>query len=216
MSQTMVMSSGQRQAGVPQHMAPSGTSRLERWLGNPTESGKIVQITPQMIQSMSPQELMKIARNNIAIWGQEGYDEFVSQITGSHMLRKPKAFTPLLLPKVPYLGSVKLGEVILAKKDGKYLLNQIFTSNFVADIDTSGKGDLFNLHDKGPGNSAKMFYGMHVVVDRQGNPLGFDRSRGKNGVSFQTTKRAEAAVQIESAATGLNIDMLRERFAARR
>jgi hypothetical protein len=213
MSQAMVMSSGQRQAGVPQQ---TRVSRLDRWTGKVDETGKIVQITPQMLATLSPQEIMKLAMNNIAIWGQEGYDEFVAQITGAHKLRKPKEFKAQLLPKVPYLGAVKLGEVILAEKDGKFLINQIFSSNFVADIDTSGKGDLYNLRSKEPGNAAKMFYGMHVVVDRLGNPLGFERSRGKNGVSFQTTSRAEAAVQIESAATGQNVDMLRERFTARR
>ncbi len=213
MSQTMVMSSGQRQMGVPQAVAAAGPSRLERWgVVESDSTPKIVQITPQMLQTMSPQEIARIAMSNIAIWGGQENDFFTKLLPANHMLRKPKKFDPQILQKAPYLGSCKIGEVLVEKKnDGSMVTQQMFMANFIADIDTSGKGDLFNLQSKDIGNGPKMFYSLNLVLDPSGKPIGFDRGKGKGGVSFQTLNKADAAWHIAAAATGMTVEELKER-----
>jgi hypothetical protein len=216
MSQTLVMSAGQRQAGVlPLQMA--STSRLDRWTGAENATvAKLVKITPQMLQQMSPEEIARIAMSNIAILGGQDAELFHSKLPVGHKLLAPKSFKPQLLKQAPYLGSCKIGEVVLAENNGKRLINQMFVANFLADIDTGSQdGNLYKLHNKNISDSTQMYFGMNVVVDRSGNPLGFDRSRGKAGVSFQTENRAEALWQIAAASTGMTVEQLREKMGKR-
>lgn len=214
MLQTMVTNSGQRPgAGMPpQASGGQSASRLDRWLGSDDGDSRIIEITPEMLASKTPQEIAKIAMRNLAIFGSQQHAFFKSKLPSEHKLITPKEFTPVLLPKSSYLGRCKVGEVLLARSGDKALVHQMFTANFLADINTSGKGDLFNLHNKNIGNTPKMFFGMNVIIDRNG-PIGFDLSRGKNGITFQTENQTEAAWEIAAAATGQTVEQLREKLA---
>lgn len=59
-----------------------------------------------------------------------------------------------------------------------------------------------------------MFFGVHVVVDRDGNPLGFDRKRGVDGIAFKTKDLNKALYNVAAAATGLSMAQLKARAQA--
>jgi len=61
-----------------------------------------------------------------------------------------------------------------------------------------------------------MFFGLHLILDRDGNLLGFDKRLGDNGVAFKTKDITTALYNIASASTGLSMDALQARAAASR
>jgi hypothetical protein len=83
----------------------------------------------------------------------------------------------------------------------------MFMGNFDADIDpTRAVQDLYRVNSRDFGET---FYGLHMLLD--GNKfVGFDRSRGDQGLAFHTSDRREANLHIASAALGLTIDQLKE------
>ncbi|MNL64306.1 hypothetical protein D3C87_1885070 [compost metagenome] len=54
-----------------------------------------------------------------------------------------------------------------------------------------------------------MFYGVHILVDRSGNCVDFDRSRGRDGIAFKTRDISLALTSVASASTGLSVAELR-------
>lgn len=192
-------------------------TRLDRWLGIPEEvPARFVPLTPDMLKTMKPEDILKLTMNNLALMGQSEIDMILKLLPEQHSLRRPKAFRPMPLRKLPYLGACKIGEVIVREHNGKYLVNQIYMANFEADLDTSGQGDLFLGISKEVSNKPRMYYGLNVVVDRMGQALGFDRTTGDGGVAFQTRDKAEAVWQIAAASTHQTVEQLRAKRAPKR
>ncbi|CAN7628934.1 hypothetical protein [Rhizobium sp. LjRoot258] len=92
-------------------------------------------------------------------------------------------------------------------------MTQMFIANFDGDLDTA---DGANFYKPASRDFGQMFYGVHILVDRFGNPLGFDRGRGENGVAFKTKDVTKALYSIASASTGLSIEALQKRAAAKK
>ena len=192
-------------------------ARLDRWLGISEEAPpRFVPITPDMVKTMKPEDILKLTMNNLALMGQSEVDMILKLLPDNHSLRRPKTFKPMPIRKLPYLGACKMGEVIVKEQGGKYLVNQIYMANFEADIDTSGERDLFTGITREVSNKPRMFYGLNVVVDRMGQALGFDRNAGDGGLAFQTTDKAEAVWHIAAASTHQTVEQLRARQAGRR
>lgn len=197
---------------------PAGdVTRLDRWLGITEEApARFVPITPELLKTMKPEDILKLTMSNLALMGQSEIDLILKLLPESHSLRRPKTFRPMPLRKMPYLGSCKVGEVIVREHNGKYLVNQIYMANFEADLDTSGQGDLFHGITREVCNKPRMYYGLNVVVDRVGQALGFDRTAGNDGIAFQTNDKAEAVWQIAAASTHQTVEQLRAKRAPRR
>ena len=204
--------------GRTQSAPPAGdVSRLDRWIGlDDAAAPRFVPLSEEKIRQMKPEDILKLTMNNLALMGQSEIDLILNLLPENHQLRRPKQFKPMTLRNLPHLGACKVGEVIVSKADGKYLVNQIYLANFEAGIDTSGRGDLFREVSREVSNKPRMYYGLNVVVDRMGQAIGFDRSAGKGGIAFQTTDKAEAVWHIAAASTHQSVEALRASRGARR
>lgn len=216
MSQAQVMSSGARPNGV-NGGAGGQPSRLDRWMGAAeAPQRKFIPLTPEMVMKLTAQQLLEITTNNLSILGEQYNAEFLADLPNGHRLVTPKQFKPQVLQSAPYMGACKIGEVMLAKKDGKILTHQMFMANFIGQINTADPSKLYIPTKKEVSNTPKMFFGLNVVVDAVlQNPLGFQRTLGKDGVSFQTTDKEEAMYLVNAAATGRSVEAVRAQMAPR-
>jgi hypothetical protein len=108
----------------------------------------------------------------------------------------------------PWLGQCKLGEVKGERVNGMTRVQQFFLGNFDAEINTSGKGDLYQLGKNK--DFSQVFYGLHMLIGDDNKFKGFDLSMGSDGIAFQTGNMNEALYAIASAATGMTVEQLRE------
>ncbi len=160
---------------------------------------------------MAAAEVAAITKENMAILGEDACELFVSRLPREHRLRK--AIRSAVLPTAPYLGLCKFGEVLTDRVGDNFHITQIFITNFDGNVETSDSGSLCtpisNKFDQ-------MQFGVHVIVDRLGNRIGFDRNRGQDGLAFKTKNIGQALYHIASESTGLSIEALQARAAAAR
>jgi len=162
-----------------------------------------------ILPSMTANEVAVATKGNLALLGTDAYSVFASKLPAESRMRK--AIRSTVLPTVPYLGSCKFGEVVLDHSESCYSVLQFYIANFEANLDTSGTSEFYQLKSKDFG---QMYFGVNVLVDRNGNALGFDRTRGDNAVAFKTSDLSAALYAIASASTGLTIEDL-QAMAAR-
>ncbi len=193
-------------------LSNADTSRLDRWLGEQENGPRFISLTPDLLKRMKAEEILKITMSNLAILGSEEARQIVSLLPKAHKLRVPKAMKPRALPTMPYLGACKIGEVIRGQDGDRFHVTQMFMSNFVSEISPAPNGDIFRNVKKEIGNTTKMFYALDLICDNTGRALGFDRSTGKNGLSFQTQNKADAVWEIAAAATGQTVEALRAKL----
>jgi len=172
-----------------------------------TSSRKFRKITANMAVS----EVAAATKENLSILGDDASDLFRSKLPAGHKMRR--TVRPSLLHGIPYLGTCKFGEVVTERGQDKYAVTQMFIANFDGDLDTA---DGANFYKPASRDFGQMFYGVHILVDRFGNPLGFDRDRGENGIAFKTKDVTKALYSIASASTGLSIEALQKRAAAKK
>ena len=191
----------------------NGAPKYTRWFhgedGNrepmATSAKKFRKIDP----SMAAAEVAAITKENMAILGTDACDLFVSRLPREHRMRK--AIRSAVLPSVPYFGLCKFGEVVADRVDDTFHITQIFITNFDGEVETSGKANFCT-----PINNKfdQMRFGVHVIVDRLGNRIGFDRERGEDGLAFKTKNIGQALFHIASESTGLSLEVLQMRAAA--
>jgi hypothetical protein len=159
--------------------------------------------------SMAAAEVAAITKENMAILGGDACELFVSRLPREHRLRK--AIRSAVLPSAPYLGLCKFGEVLSERVGDNFHITQIFITNFDGNVGTDDNASLCvpisNKFDQ-------MLFGVHVIVDRLGNRIGFDRSRGNDGLAFKTKNIGQALYHIASESTGLSLEDLQVRAAA--
>jgi hypothetical protein len=172
-----------------------------------TSSRKFRKITPEMAVA----EVAAATKENLSILGDDAHDLFASKLPAGHKMRR--AIRSSILPSIPYLGTCKFGEIVTDRGQDKYGVTQIFIANFEGSLDTA---DGANFCTPSSREFGQMFYGVHLIVDRFGNPLGFNRSRGNNGIAFQTKDISSALYSIASASTGLSMEELQARAAPAR
>ena len=88
----------------------------------------------------------------------------------------------------------------------------MFIANFEGDLDTTAGG--VNLYKTRSRDFDQMFFGLHLILDRNGNFLSFNHELGDNGVAFKTKDITTALYNIASASTGLSMEALQARAAA--
>lgn len=203
-------------AKAPLSVASSATeamvasARYTRWFhgedGQPeplsTSSRKFRPLTPEMLAA----EVAAVTKDNLAILGEDASDLFTARLPNGHRLRK--AIRSSILPRIPYLGACKFGEILTDRSDDKLGVTQIFITNFDTELDTR---DPANFYKPVSRDFDQMIFGLHMIVDRDGKPLGFNRERGRDGIAFKTKDITEALYQIASASTGLSIQELAAR-----
>ncbi|WP_160009922.1 DUF6656 family protein [Rhizobium sp. 18055] len=195
--------------------AEVATAKYSRWFHGEdetpepmaTSSRKFTKITANMAVA----EVAAATKGNLSILGDDASDLFTSKLPAGHKMRK--AVRSSLLPGIPYLGTCKFGEVVTERGQDKFAVTQMFIANFDGDFDTSEGANFYKPVSRDFG---QMFYGVHILVDRLGNPLGFDRERGENGIAFKTKDVTKALYSIASASTGLSIEALVARATAAR
>jgi len=171
-----------------------------------TSAKKFRRITPDMAVA----EVVAATRENMAILGDDASNLFAPKLPGEHRMRK--AIRSSILPNVPYLGTCKFGEIVTGQSKDALAVTQIFIANFDGDIDTAaGSVALFKPRSR---DFDQMFFGLHLIVDRSGNPLGFNHKLGEHGVAFKTKDITAALYNIASASTGMSIKELQQRAAA--
>lgn len=206
-----VARSSQNQIGKAD--AQGGAARYSRWFFSEdgpeplaTASKNFKEIAPRMAAA----EVAAATKDNMAILGNEACDLFMSRLPKDHKMRK--AIRSSVLAQTPYLGSCKFGEVLAARNADTYSVMQIFIANFEGELNTTA-GATFVVPTRL--DYDQMFYGVHVIVDKIGNPIDFDRARGRNGIAFKTKDLTTALYSIASASTGLSLEALRARASAK-
>lgn len=214
--QAQVMNNANR---IAANVAGQGqaNSRLDRWLGEAAPGGpKLITLTEEMLRKLTVEQMLEITRNNLPILGKQAHSLFVPKLPEGHKLMTPKEFRPLPSRQAPYLGACKIGQVVVGRDGDRFHVNEVFMSTFDADIDLSGKnGDLYVLKDKNVSTEARMFYGINTIWNSKGDMLGFDMQRGDKGVAFQTNNQREALFEIAAASTGVTVEELKQRLAAK-
>lgn len=193
--------------------AEVATARYSKWFHDndgqtepmATSSRKFRKITPYMAAA----EVAAATLENLTILGNDAGDIFTPRLPVEHKMRK--AIRSSIMPGVPYPGTCKFGEIVTDRGHDKYGVAQIFIANFDGDLDTRCANSY--LKPKGR-DFDQMIYGVHLIVDRFGKPLGINRSRGSEGVAFKTKDLTEALYQIASVSSGLSKGELHQRLGA--
>lgn len=178
-------------------------SRYGHWFyGEKVAIRKLRPITNEMTAA----EVAAATRENLALIGEETRKRIVAKLPAGHNLYR--AVRAATLRGAPHLGTCKFGEIITDYDHEKYELMQVFLSNFAGLIDASDTARFLTPMSR---RYDQMFFGLHVQVDRAGNPIGFNRRLGSDGVAFQTRDLIKAFFHIASASTGIPPERLRAR-----
>ena len=191
------------------------TPRYDRWFqgedGSPepmaTASKKFCTIEP----GMAAGQIMAITKDNLAILGEDASRLFMEKLPEAHRMRR--AIRSSVLSKFPHLGVCKFGEIITEKNDDGHRVTQVFVANFDGVLNPFKVDDFCTPISRG---FDQMFYGIHIVVDRNGNVRGLDRDRGQNGIAFRTKDMANALFSVASLSTGLSMEALKAMAPSRK
>ncbi len=219
--QAQVMNNANRSpAMMAANAQQGGSSRIDRWLGQASPSaGQIITLTEEQLRKMTPEQILKVTMQNLPLIGAKASDMFLSKLPEGNKLKSPKVLTGNALRSAPWLGSCKIGHVVLGQDGDRVHLKEIFVSTFDADIDLTGKtktGEIFSLRDRKISTEPRMIYGINSIckvetIAGQSRlaPLGFNLREGDRGVAFQTNNKLEAFYEIVSASTGRSIEELK-------
>jgi hypothetical protein len=188
-----------------------GPTKYSRWFfGEENQSGVRIhkpKLRPIDIGRMAAAEIAEITVSNLGILGGENWELFASKLPSNHKMRKHIHAALIAKNVAPWLGSCKIGEVWGERVNGMTSVQQFFIGNFDAEINTSGKGDIYQIKSR---DFSQVFFSMHMLIDDEKRFRGFDRSKGADGVAFQTSNAREAHYGIASAAMGMTIEQLQE------
>lgn len=213
-----IAENARRQAALANQSSQAGTTKYSKWFfGEENSDGQARQRTasgPQFKQidfgRMAAAEIASATLNNLGILGEENFSKFAKSLGQKHSLKKE--LYPGLIAKntMPWLGSCKMGVVENGMIGRMKSVQAIFMGNFDADIDpTRPVQDLYRVKNRDFGET---FYGLHMLLDTQNQNkfVGFDHSRGDQGLAFHTSNIREANMHIASAALGLSFEQLME------
>lgn len=189
----------------------AGSTKYSRWFfGEENQQGGVVskpKLQPIDIARMAAEQIGSITISNLGILGDENWELFATKLPGNHKMKKQIQAALIARNAAPWLGSCKIGEVWGERKGEFTSVQQFFIGNFDAEINTSGKGDVYQLKSKEFGQT---FFGMHMLIDSNKRFRGFDHSKGTDGIAFHTSNVREAYYGIASGALGMTIAQLEE------
>lgn len=163
----------------------------------------------KIVPTMDVIEVASATRENLSIMGDDAHDLFSGRLPANNRMRR--AIRSTVLPNIPYLGSCKFGEVVVGQTAENYSVLQLFIANFDGEFDTAAGATFYKPYSR---DFDQMFFGVHLMVDRNGNALGFDRQRGLDGIAFKTKDLNKALYNVAAAATGLSMEQLKARALA--
>jgi hypothetical protein len=189
-----------------------GSTKYSKWFfGEENQAGDRIakpKLRPIDIARMAAAEIGSITLSNLGILGDENFAMFAGKLPSNHKMKKHLHASLITKEIAPWLGSCKLGEVWGGRdKDGFNQVQQFFIGNFDAEINTSGKGGVYQIKNK---DFSQVFYSLHMLIDDNKTFRGFDRSMGSDGVAFQTGDMRVAHYGIASAALGMTVEQLME------
>ncbi|NTF16981.1 hypothetical protein G6L37_00880 [Agrobacterium rubi] len=191
--------------------AQIGATKYSKWFfGEENQAGDRIskpKLRPIDIARMAADEIAGITVSNLGILGDENWDLFTTKLPAGHKMKKHIHAALIAKNVAPWLGSCKIGEVWGERTNGMTSVQQFFIGNFNAEINTSGKGEIYQIKSK---EFSQVFFGLHMLIDDNKRFRGFDLSKGDDGLSFQTANAREAYYGIASAALGMTIPQLEE------
>lgn len=192
---------------------PGASARYGRWFHGEDGTSEPMATARKKFRkidaAMAAAEVAAITKDNMAILGEDAFQLFVHKLPAEHKLRK--SVRAAVLSSVPYLGLSKFGEVVSGRSGDHLAVTQVFITNFDAELNLDNEANFCTPKDR---QFDQMIFGVHFLMDRNGNRIGFDRQRGANGVAFQTKDMNEALRQIASASTGISLQALEARMVA--
>lgn len=151
----------------------------------------------------TPEEIAEVTHNMLLRTGDRIGQKMLTRLPPGHKVRR--ALRSAVLVQYPQFGACKFGEVVTETGRGVHRATQMFFANFDGALDLSGIGDFLTpVHEE----EDRMFYGIHVLVDQNGNLLDFDRERGRGGIAFRTKNADKALLSIAAIGTGLSLEVL--------
>jgi len=196
--------------------AEVASARYARWFHGETAEPEPMATSAKKFRrlaaDMAVAEIIAVTKENLSILGDDANQLFASSLPTGHRMRK--AIRATVLPSVPHLGSCKFGEVITDRGTDAIAVTQMFIANFDGEINTAAGGpDIYKPRSQ---DFDQMFFGLHVILDRNGNFLGFNKRLGEGGLAFQTKSISTALYNVASASTGLSLQTLKDRALANR
>jgi hypothetical protein len=193
--------------------AAGGSARYGRWFHGEDGTSEPMATSRKKFRkidaAMAAAEVAAITKENMAILGEDAFELFVGKLPAEHNLRK--SVRAAVLSSIPYLGLSKFGEIVGGRSGDHFAVMQVFITNFDGHLDLSKEASFCTPKDR---RFDQMIFGVHFLLDRNGNRVGFDHARGENGIAFQTKDLNQALYQIASASTGTPIEVLEARMAA--
>lgn len=151
----------------------------------------------------NPEDVAVRTHQSLQRAGERVGQHMISRLPPGHKVRR--ALRSAVLAQHPQFGACKFGEVVTDKERGIHHATQMFFANFDGALNLSGTGDFLTpLREE----EDRMFYGIHVLVDPNGNLLDFDRKRGRGGIAFRTRNADKALLSIAAIGTGLSLEVL--------
>ncbi|CAN7624562.1 hypothetical protein [Neorhizobium tomejilense] len=194
--------------------AEVASARYARWFSGETGEPEPMATSAKKFRlitaNMAVADVIAATKENLFVLGDDASELFASKLPTGHRMRK--AIRSSILPNVPYLGTCKFGEVVTGRGQDDLAVTQMFIANFEGDLDTTAGG--VNLYKTRSRDFDQMFFGLHLILDRNGNFLSFNHELGDNGVAFKTKDITTALYNIASASTGLSMEALQARAAA--
>lgn len=196
--------------------AEVASARYARWFRDETSDSEPMATSAKKFRritaDMAVAEVIAATKENLSILGGDASDLFTSKLPTGHRMRK--AIRSSILPNAPHLGACKFGEIVTGRSQDAFAVTQLFIANFDGDIDTtSGGADLYKPRSQ---DFDQMFFGLHLILSRDGNLLGFNQKLGNKGVAFKTKDISTALYNVASVSTGLSMEVLQARAAVNR
>jgi hypothetical protein len=202
-------------AAASQQSAAAGTTKYSKWFfGEENSDGQTRQQVPTGPQfkkidfaRMAAVEIAQATLNNLGILGDENFAKFAKSLGQKHGLKKELSAGLIAKNTMPWLGSCKMGVVENGMVGNLRSVQAMFMGNFDAEIDpTRPVQDLYRVNSRDFGET---FYGLHMLMDGT-KFVGFDHSKGDQGLAFHTSDIREANMHIASAALGMTFEQLKE------
>jgi len=183
--------------------------KYRRWFDGEDYHGEPIATSKRsfrpILPTMAHGAIMEATQHNMGLLGGDTHALIASKMPANSKMRK--AIKATVLQSIPYFGACKFGEILTAQEDGVSSVLQLFIANFDTDLDTTTPGGFYRPKSR---HFDQTFFGVSVLVDSHGKPLGFDTERGDKGIAFKTRNLTQACYAVAQASTGFSMEQLQE------
>lgn len=207
-------------AKAPQPVPTNIVPKYQNWFSGgagaedtpqPKQDSRLKRIVP----GMALKELAAATRNNMAVLGNDSYDEFEKRMRrmmpGHRMVRSIKAS---ILTDKPHFGSCRIGKVPLKRDVTSEIVTVTELQFYIANFDTvlnTAEGAAF--HTPQSKEFGRTFFGVVIDINETtGEAIGFNKAYGQEGVVFQTDKPKDALTFMTAFSSGKRPAEIAEMF----